>query len=380
MKNNSLNNPIWVMSSAFDQLNLDQLVDKALEVGAQGLDLCVFRKDGTREDHTATHLEYENFGVEDAKKLIDQFNQNKLGLSLGAFENMIGGDEAERIKNQNHLLKLIRIAYLLGGDENNVKVGTFVGYNHELGNQENGFQKNLDEYYRVFNPIIKYAEDLGVTVMYENCPMEGWRAPGFTNTFNNLPGVLAARKLMYAMIPSKAHGEIYDPSHDVWQNTDPVDVIANSDIDRIHRIHVKTTRNIKSRARTDWGGMYPMQSVNADLAQKANVSIPQNSWDRHHYEAMLPGFGGSDSMDWRAFVDILKEKGFVDAFEIENEALNSKGTGNLAAVTQGYEATISFLRPMLWDLKEDGYQFSSYKELVPSQRKDIPIAEVKELK
>lgn len=380
MENNSLNNPIWVMSSAFDQLNLDQLIEKTLEVGAQGIDLCVFRKDGTREDHTATHLEYENFGVEDAKKLIDQFNQNKLGLSLGAFENMIGGDETERIKNQNHLLKLIRIAYLLGGDENNVKVGTFVGYNHELGNQENGFQKNLDEYYRVFKPIIKYAEDLGVTVMYENCPMEGWRAPGFTNTFNNLPGVLAARKLMYAMIPSKAHGEIYDPSHDVWQNTDPVDVIANSDIDRIHRIHVKTTRNIKSLARTDWGGMYPMQNVDADLALKANVSVPQNSWDRHHYEAMLPGFGGSDSMDWRAFVDILKGKGFVGAFEIENEALNSKGTGNLAAITQGYEAAISFLRPMLWDLKQDGYQFNSYRALIQTQRKDIAVADVKGLK
>ncbi|WP_245977454.1 sugar phosphate isomerase/epimerase family protein [Albibacterium indicum] len=249
-----LNNPIWVMSSAFDQLNLEQLIAKTLEVGAQGIDLCVFRKDGTREDHTATHLEYEGFGTEDAKKLIDTFNQNKLGLSLGAFENMIGGDEAERVKNQNHLLKLIRIAHLLGGDENNVKVGAFVGYNHELGNQENGFQKNLDEYYRVFNPIIKYAEDLGVTVVYENCPMEGWREAGYTNTFNNLPGVLAARKLMYAMIPSKAHGEIYDPSHDVWQNTDPVDVIKASDIERIHRIHVKTTRNLKTKARIDWGG------------------------------------------------------------------------------------------------------------------------------
>jgi hypothetical protein len=56
------------------------------------------------------------------------------------------------------------MAYLLGGDENDVKVGTFVGYNHELGNQENGFEKNLEEYQRIFTPIIKYAEDLGVTV------------------------------------------------------------------------------------------------------------------------------------------------------------------------------------------------------------------------
>jgi len=379
MNNKPLNNPIWVVSSAFDQLNLDQLIVKTLEVGAQGIDLCVFRKDGTREDHTATHLEYENFSLNDSKKLVERFNEKKLGLSLGAFENMIGGYEQERIKNQNHLLKLIRIAYLLGGDENNVKVGTFVGYNHDMGNQENGFQKNLDEYFRVFNPIIKYAEDLGVTVLYENCPMEGWRDSGYTNTFNNLPGVLAARKLMYAMIPSKAHGEIYDPSHDVWQNTNPVDVISTSDIDRIHRIHVKTTRNIKNRARIDWGGMYPMQNVDMELATKARVDIPQNSWDRHHYEAMLPGFGGSDDMDWRAFVELLNEKQFTGPFEIENEAQNSKGTGNLAAISQGYHAAISFLSPMLWNLETDGYQFNSHKELTQPQRSDIPVTEVKNL-
>ena len=369
---NALNNPIWVMSSAFDKLNLNELIETTNEIGGQGIDLCVFPKDGTRQDHTATHLEYENFHLEDAKKLIDQFNEAELKLSLGAFENMIGGDEGQRIKNQNHLLRLIRIAHLLGGDENDVKVGTFVGYNHELGNQEDGFQKNLDEYYRVFNPIIKYAESLGVTVLYENCPMEGWRSAGYTNTFNNLPGVLAARKLMYTMIPSKAHGEIYDPSHDVWQNIDPTEVIKLSDVSRIHRIHVKATRNLQNKARVEWGAMYPMQLVDAHLASKAGVDIPKNDWDRHHYEAMLPGFGGSDSMDWRAFVDILNERGFKGPYEIENEAKNSKDTGNMAAIVQGYKASISFLSPMLWNLSEEGYQYEKGAPLKTTTTNDIP--------
>lgn len=373
------NNPIWVMSSAFDQLNLDQLIEKTMEVGAQGIDLCVFRKDGTRQDHTATHLEYENFGEEEARRLIDRFNEARLGLSLGAFENMIGGPEAERVKNQNHLLRLIRIAHLLGGDENNVKVGTFVGYNHELGNQENGFQKNLDEYKRVFGPIIQYAEDLGVTVLYENCPMEGWRDAGYTNTFNNLSGVLAARKLMYALIPSKAHGEIYDPSHDIWQNTDPTEVIRHSDVSRVQRIHVKTTRNLFTKARIEWGGMYPMQLVDQELAARAEVTIPQNSWDRHHYEAMLPGFGGTDHMDWRAFVEVLVEKGFNGPFEIENEALNSKATANMAAITQGYQAAIGYLSPMLWELGNNGYQYTYNTPLKQLNRAHVPETEMKEL-
>ncbi|MGV3762254.1 sugar phosphate isomerase/epimerase family protein [Parapedobacter sp.] len=355
---NKRNSAIWVMSSAFDKLTLPDLVDTTLQIGAQGIDLCVFRRDGSRQDHTATHLDYDNFTPDTAKILIDRFNMANLRLSLGAFENMIGGDPGERVRNQNHLLKLIRIAYLLGGDGNDVKVGTFVGYNHELGNQADGFQKNLDEYRRVFAPIIRYAEDLGVTILYENCPMEGWRSASYTTTYNNLPGVLAARKLMYEVIPSRAHGEIYDPSHDVWQHNDPVDVVTQTDISRVHRVHVKATRNLKTEARVDWGGMYPMQLVDAGLAKRAGVAIPTNDWDRHHYEAMLPGFGGSDSMDWRAFVDKLFEKGFHGPFEIENEARNSKDTGNLAATVQGYEAAVKFLAPMVWGLQEDlGYSY-----------------------
>ncbi|MGK9125624.1 sugar phosphate isomerase/epimerase [Olivibacter sp. SA151] len=377
---NNLNNPIWLMSSAFDKLGIDELIEKAVTVGAQGIDLCVFRKDGTRKDHTATHLEYETFDLDAAKNLIDKFNAAGLQLSLGAFENMIGGDPTERVKNQNHLLKLIRIAYLLGGNANNVKVGTFVGYNHELGVQENGFQKNLDEYKRVFEPIVRYAESLGVTILYENCPMEGWRSAAYTSTYNNLPGVLAARKLMYTLIPSKAHGEIYDPSHDIWQHTDPVDVIAASDITRIHRIHVKTTRNLLTKGRIEWGGMYPMHQVEASLATRAGVSQPVSDWDRHHYEAMLPGFGGTDHMDWRAFVDILREKGFEGPFEIENEAKNSKDTGNLAATIQGYEAAIRFLSPMLWNLGNKGYQFQRGEPLhEPTAQKDIPVKTINDL-
>ena len=93
-------NPIWIMTSAFDQLNLEQTITKANEIGVQGLDLCVFRRDGTRDDFVATHLDYESFGPEDAHRIIEQFNQASLRLSIGAFENLIGGDPIQRVKNQ----------------------------------------------------------------------------------------------------------------------------------------------------------------------------------------------------------------------------------------------------------------------------------------
>ncbi|WP_245977453.1 hypothetical protein [Albibacterium indicum] len=123
-----------------------------------------------------------------------------------------------------------------------------------------------------------------------------------------------------------------------------------------------------------------MQLVNADLAKKADVAVPQHSWDRHHYEAMLPGFGGSDSMDWRAFVDLLTKKGFDGPFEIENEAKNSKETANLAAISQGYVAAISFLKPMLWDISDkEGYAFANHQPLSQPGRADVPVVAVKDL-
>ena len=369
-----MNNQIWMMTSAFKPLRLEQIVEKAKEVRVQGLELCVFPRDSSRSDHVATHLDYEDFGTEQAKQLLELFAREKLRLSIGSYVNLIGGNPAERVTNQNHLLQLIRIAHLCGGDENDVKVGTFVGYNDELGIQDSGFEKNLYEYQRVFAPIVKYAEELGVTIVYENCPMEGWRPRTWHSTFNNLPGTLAARKLMYALIPSMAHGETYDPSHDIWQHINPSDVLKATDLNRLHRVHVKATRNLRNPSSIYWGAMYPKQYVNAELAQKAGVPVPQHDWDRIPYEAMLPGFGGYDSMDWREFLETLMGLGFDKPFVIENEAANSAHTGNPGATIQGFKAAVLCLAPIVWQLKEnEGYAFNDNRpELKITERKDIP--------
>ncbi len=377
-----MNNPIWVMTSAFKALTLKQIVSKTKIIGAQGMELCVFRRDGTRADHVATHLDYEGFGPDQAKRLIETCQREGLRFSVGAYENLIGGDPVERAHNQDHLLKLIRIAYLCGGDRNDVKVGTFVGYNHELGVQDRGFEKNLEEYKRVFGPIVRYAESLGVTLVYENCPMEGWEPATCPTTFNNLPGTLAARKLMYALLPSKAHGETYDPSHDVWQNINPTDVIQASDMARIHRVHIKGTRNLNSAARIHWGALYPMQAVDPALAKRAGVPIPAHAWDRHHYEPMLPGFGGTDSMDWRCFLQTLMQRGFYGPFVIENEADNSAHTGNLGATVQGFQAAVLCMAPIVWPLvPNEGYRFdaSSQKPLAEPSARDIPVKTMRDL-
>ena len=78
------NNPIWLMTSAFPADDFDGVVKRALAVGAQGLELCVFRRDSDRTDHVATHLDYKNFTPEKAKYVIDTCNAKGLRVSVVA--------------------------------------------------------------------------------------------------------------------------------------------------------------------------------------------------------------------------------------------------------------------------------------------------------
>jgi sugar phosphate isomerase/epimerase len=370
------NNPIWLMTSAFPGESFEQVLNRAKSVGAQGLELCVFRRDSDRKDHVATHLDYETFDLDAAKKVVQRCNEEGLRISVGSYDNLIGGDPAQQINNQNHILKLIRIAALLGGDANDVVCGTFVGYDHTIGRTDRGFEKNLEKYQKVFTPIIKYAESLGVTVCYENCPMEGWQSVTAPDCYNNLPGCLAARKLMYALIPSKAHAETYDPSHDIWQHIDPTDVINAMDFSRLRRVHIKGTRNFPNDANAiHWGRLFPDQMVDKELAKKAGVPLPANEWDRLNYEPRLPGFGGSDSLDWAKFLENLMAKGFKYPFVIENEGCNSSHTHNMGATMQGFRATILNTAPVVWPLGPDGYAFdkTSLSEMKVTMKKDIPV-------
>ena len=377
------NNPIWLMTSAFaSDPDFESVVARAKQVGAQGLELCVFRRDTDRQDHIATHLDYDKFTPERAKEVIDICNREGIRISVGAYDNLIGGNPDLQVVNQNHILKLVRIAAMLGGDANDVVCGTFVGYDHVLGRQDGGFEKNLEKFKKVFQPILNYAKDLGVTVCVENCPMEGWQPVTAPDAYNNLPGCLAARKLMYAVLDDdSALQETYDPSHDIWQHIDPSEVITAMDFRKLRRVHIKGTRNFPNDAEAiHWGRLYPQQSVNAALAKKAGVPLPGNEWDRMSYEPRLPGFGGSDSCDWTKFLETLMAKGFRNPFVIENEGCNSSHTGNMGATLQGFRATILNTAPVVWPLGPNGYAFdTSVLKPMVAPRKDLPVKTMKDL-
>jgi len=96
---------------------------------------------------------------------------------------------------------------------------------------------------------------------------------------------------------------------------------------------------------------------------------------------MLPGFGGYDSMDWRAFLETLMEVGFDKPFVIENEAANSAHTGSIGATMQGFKAATLCLAPIVWPLKGDeGYVYQDSRPLMANApEKDIPVVTMDQL-
>ena len=389
VKPKARNNPIWLMTSAFaSDPDFEAVVKRAKQVGAQGLELCVFRRDTDRQDHIATHLDYDHFTAARAKQVIEICNRENLRISVGAYDNLIGGNPDLQPVNQNHILKLIRIAAMLGGDANDVVCGTFVGYDQVLGREDGGFEKNLVKFKQVFQPILNYAKSLDVTLCVENCPMEGWVPASSPVCYCNLPGCLAARKLMYAVLDDdSALQETYDPSHDIWQHIDPSDVINAMDFRKLRRVHIKGTRNFPNDAEAvNWGRLFPRQRVSDALAAKAGLpalasDAQGGNWDRLNYEPRLPGFGGNDSCDWTKFLETLMAKGFNRPFVIENEGCNSSHTGNMGATLQGFRATILNTAPVVWPLGPDGYQFdtSALKPMTDAHAKDLPVVTVDKL-
>jgi hypothetical protein len=127
-----------------------------------------------------------------------------------------------------------------------------------------------------------------------------------------------------------------------------------------------------------------MQVVDPTLAEKAGVPIPKSEWDRHHYDIRLPGFGGSDSIDWTDFLETLNERGYSGPYVVENEASDSKQTGDIGAIVQGFRATALCLAPRIWPLapgKGFEYDAAQYRPLdvgaVPA--KEVPLVTMDQL-
>ncbi len=202
--------------------------------------------------------------------------------SLGFYPNNLDPDIAAREANLQHLKKLIVTSAKLGIG----LVTTFIGRDPKKTVKE-----NFETFDKVWPDMIRFAEDNGVKIGIENCPMlfqeDQW--PGGLN----MASTPAVWREMFSRIPSPNFGLNLDPSHLAMQMIDYVEPIYEFK-DRIFHTHFKDVR----------------------LNRKKLNSLGCRAFPHDYMDAKIPGLG---TIDWSAFVSALKDVGYAGPAVVEVE-------------------------------------------------------------
>src|SRR5205807_2150340 len=138
------------------------------------------------------------------------------------------------------------------------------------------------------------AGERGVSLVIENCVMEGWHPDGY-------PGNLGYSPELWEWMFDLGLYLNYDPSHLVWMGIDPVAVIATHGPQILH-MQAKDIEILPGR-RDRYG--WPGKAVHRE-----------DPWDTGWWRYRVPGRG---DIDWIAVIDALAESGYDGAVSIEHE-------------------------------------------------------------
>jgi sugar phosphate isomerase/epimerase len=206
-------------------------------------------------------------------------NMDERGLeiiTMGFWGNNL--DPTERVAWQRRQAGVIDLAAKWGVK----KVATFAGRD-----QTTDMDGNLRAFKAFWSPLAKRAEDNGVQICFENCPMFDPRSLKSINIATN-PAVW---ERMFNEVDSPALGLQFDPSHLYWLQVDHIAALREF-APKIGLVHAKDTEILPDAL--------------------ARTGILSRGWWRYR----LPGLG---SIDWKSFLGVLKEIGYQGDVAIEHE-------------------------------------------------------------
>ncbi|HRX57745.1 MAG TPA: sugar phosphate isomerase/epimerase [Eubacteriales bacterium] len=274
------------VSAIMDGWTFEEVIDFAAAAGFDCLETACWPRGGAERRYAGvSHIDIDRV-LEDG-----EYRAHVLGYAadkgvaicaLAFYPNTMDADPEKREANIAHLKKVIRASHLLGVG----MVTTFIGRD-----QHKSVEENIELFRQIWPDLIRYAEENGVQVAIENCPMlfgaDQW--PGGQNLMTS--PVIWRR--LFELIPSKNFGLNYDPSHFVWQEMDYIRPIYEFR-DRLMQVHFKDVKIFKDRLRECGTMAYPLDY----MAPK------------------LPGLG---DIDWSAFVSALTDIGYDACACIEIE-------------------------------------------------------------
>jgi sugar phosphate isomerase/epimerase len=293
----------------FGHWSLEQVADWAAGAGFQALEVACWPLESgdTRRYAGVTHIDVATLDDEKAAETRSMLDGKGIAVSaLGYYPNPLHPDPQHREAVVGHLLRVIDAAPLLGVDV----VTTFAG-----NDRARTLSENLAELPAVWRPIVERAEERGVRVAIENCPMifslDEW--PGG----NNLAYSPAAWRAMLEAIPSEHLGLNFDPSHLVWQMID-IERAIDEFAPRIYHVHAKDLE-------IDRNGLYDHGVMSAGIGWQ----VPR-----------LPGLG---EVRWDRFFAALYRNGYDGPVIIEHEDRTFEGSEEL--VIRGFHLARDVLAP-----------------------------------
>ncbi|OYV86611.1 MAG: hypothetical protein B7Z63_03740 [Ignavibacteriae bacterium 37-53-5] len=155
----------------------------------------------------------------------------------------------------------------------------------------------MKEIGREFKDIMKFADDHGVKIMIENCPMENWQSFGLPGNYAYSPELWDA---LFNEIPSDNFGLNLDPSHLYWLGIDYVQCVKDY-APKIFHTHAKDTEILRDGRQRY--GIFSRQ-------------MEPTPWKSGWWRYRMPGMG---EIDWKKYISTLQEVGYEGVLSIEHE-------------------------------------------------------------
>jgi sugar phosphate isomerase/epimerase len=272
------------VSAIFPEKTFEQVIDFASENNFQCVEMMCWPKGKAERRYAGvTHIDVDMLDASNVSIIQNYLKEKNVFISaLGYYPNPLDADDEKRNTYISHIKKVITAAKIL----NIPVVNTFVGRN-----QMATLDENFEQFEKYWPQIIKHAENEGIKIGIENCPMY-FSNDEWPNGKNIAISPKNWRKL-FEISKSDSIGLNYDPSHLVWQQMDYLKPIHDFN-ERIFHVHLKDAK--------------------VDIDKLNEVGILATPLEYH--SPKLPGRG---DINWATFIEELKLSGFNGPLVIEFE-------------------------------------------------------------
>jgi sugar phosphate isomerase/epimerase len=299
---------LGLLTAPFPETPLDEVADWTAGNGFTTIEIACWPASSgdTRRYAGTSHIDVDGISDAQASEVVEGMTARGLEISgLGYYPNPLHPDDDHARMVIDHLKKVIVAA----GKMDVPVVNTFIGADQSLTQDE-----NWEKATRVWPEIISAAQDNGVKIAIENCPMifskDEWPS-GHNLAYNP--------KIWRRMFEEfgETIGLNFDPSHLVWLMIDIESAIYEFG-ERFYHFQAKDVM-------IDYEGLYE----NGTLSSGMGWQIPR-----------LPGLG---HVDWATLFSALWRVGYDGPIIIEHEDRDFEETDEL--IKRGFLIARDVLQP-----------------------------------